>query len=168
MVAKSVTPPEYFERVEARKSRCRLCGLVLDHAGGRPRLHLRDHHPEAVLALDAAKGGGAPTEIPENPEELSPEDVRQKTLDFMHTIMSRADTPANARVAAARLISDIERLQDLDREEDEDEAEGKVVVRWEKAIVKKKDLEEEFRSALRDPATLARVERLCAEVRATL
>lgn len=94
--------------------------------------------------------------------------TREKDLKTLRGIFENTDTADNARVQAAALIAKIEGFEDMAPEEDEEEGEERTVARFQKAIQRKKDLEEEFRKALRDPATLARVERLCAEVRATL
>lgn len=160
MDPKSIAWAPHFERTEVRKSRCRHCGLVLDHAGGRPQRHLAEKHPDLFAAT------AAPEEAPPPDEPLDTKQAFHDTLQFLKNTFGDSSIPANAQVAAAKEY--LERLDALGVEEDEEEAEGKVVARFERAIVKKADLEEEFRVFLRDPPTLQRVERLCAEVRATL
>lgn len=169
-----------FERVGTRRSKCLICGEELDHAGGRPQRHMEKKHAEVprlnVLPVDAERIvlplgeqplRGTPQAEPQDVEEsVDPRDVRSRVLSFADEIQADDRMPAHARVAAGRLITDIERLQEQDVEEDEDEAEGRVVERYRNALRKKGDLEEEFRSSLRDPAVLERVERLCKEVRA--
>lgn len=172
-----------FERVGTRRSRCLHCGEELDHAGGRPQKHILLKHPEKAVAYPkkphieespkvvvaaSHEAGLEPPALPPEPDERSPAIVREETLRLATDLLKDPATPANARVAAARLISDIQGLQDMEQDEDEGEAEGKVVARFEKAIARKVDLEEEFRTALKDPATFTRVKRLLAEVEATL
>lgn len=153
---------ESFERVGPKRSKCKVCGEEMDHAGGRPQKHMELKHGAAPLTEPQTQDDVEGAEPPD------PKDVRSKVLEMMHEIAEGDEMPANARVAAGRLISDIERLQELDVEEDEDEAEGRVVERYRKALLKKEDLEEEFRAGLRDLAVLERVERLCREARAAL